>query len=125
MTCEHPTNVTYQQVFVQMMLVRDLVYHLTILHHNNHCVAPHFPILIDNPLHIMLALLLILQHCNFDSIHKFISILVFRINKDISFNNVWIFSMCISLKCIDRNVYSRNKYIHVSMSSCGGQWKFE
>jgi hypothetical protein len=65
-----PTNSTYQQVFVQMMLVLDLVYHLIILHHNNHHVVPHFPKLTDNPLHIMLVLLLILQHCNFD-IHNF------------------------------------------------------
>lgn len=56
---------TYRQVFVKMMLVRDLVCRLIIRHHNNHYVVPHFPILIDNPQHIMLVLLLILQHCNF------------------------------------------------------------
>lgn len=56
---------TYRQVFVKMMLVRDLFCRLTTRHHKNHYVVPHFPILIDNPQHIMLVLLLILQHCNF------------------------------------------------------------
>jgi hypothetical protein len=56
---------TYRLIFAQMMLVQDLVYHLTIRHQNSHSVAPHFPILTDNPLHTKLVLLLILQRCNF------------------------------------------------------------
>lgn len=56
---------TYRLIFAQMMLVQDLAYHLIIRHHNNHFVAPHFPTLTDNPQHIKLVLLLILQRCNF------------------------------------------------------------
>lgn len=56
---------TYRQVFVKRMLARDPFCRLTTQHRNNHYVAPHFPKLTDNPLHIMLVLLLILQHCNF------------------------------------------------------------
>jgi hypothetical protein len=56
---------TYRQVFAQMMLAQDLAYHLIIRHQNNHFVAPRFPTLTNNPRHIKLVLLLILQRCNF------------------------------------------------------------
>ena len=100
-----PSHSTYQLIFEQTMLEPALVCHLTIQHQSNHLVAPHCPTLTDNPQHIKLVLLLILQHCKF-----FFQLISIICQNNQILKSIW---MCVCVYVCQCEMYERFRKIKI------------